>query len=364
MNIGIMTFHRAINYGAILQAYALNCVLNKLGADVKIIDYLSPSISSRHKLMRPSLNPIDLYRYLRYSKTVNAKFEHFQLFLDKMNLSSKASSFDELNKLSESMDAVICGSDQVWNTEITNQDFHYFLDFVPHSVKKIAYAASFGQTQIPKSIDKTIGGYLRRFDSISVREDSGAELVDKLIGKRPDVVLDPTILLSKEEWRKLRSHEELPERYILVYSVGEIEKLFPTATEISNKTGLPLVVFSHREYSSLSNTFYIKTAGPTGFIDAFDRADYVITNSFHGTAFSVIFRKKFLVQTRTVDTSKGLGINSRIITLLEKTGLNRQVYKQGDSLSLLDATDYSDAEERISFHKKTSINFLKKSLFY
>lgn len=358
-----MTFHRAINYGAILQAYALKCVLNKLGADVKIIDYISPSISSRHKLMRPSLNPLDLYRYLRYSKTVNAQFKQFQLFLDKMNLSERASSLNELRKLSESMDAVICGSDQVWNTEITNQDFHYFLDFVPDSVKKIAYAASFGQTQIPKSIDKTIGDYLRRFDSISVREDSGAELVDKLIGKRPEVVLDPTLLLSNDEWRELKSIEVLPERYILVYSVGEIEKLFPTAIEISEKTGFPLVIFSHRKYPSLSNTFYIQTTGPTGFIDAFDKADYVITNSFHGTAFSIIFRKKFLVQTRTVDPSKGLGINSRIITLLEKTGLSGRIYMQRDAMSLLEATDYADAENRISFHKKASIKFIKESLF-
>lgn len=363
MNIGIVTFHRAINYGAILQVFALSKVIGRLGGNAIIIDYISQCVASRNKRMRPSLNPVSLYRYFKYAKTVNTQHKYFEQFLEHMSLSAPVSAYVELNELSRTFDAMICGSDQVWNTDITDLDFHYFLDFVPDSIKKIAYAASFGNTQIPDNTHKTIKKYLSRFYSISVREEAGADLVMQLIGKRPQVVLDPTLLLSVDEWRELKSEEELPQRYILVYSVGEIERLFPTAIEISDKTRLPLVVFSHRKFSTLKNVFYIKSASPSGFIDAFDKADYIITNSFHGTAFSIIFRKKFLIIPRTVDSSKGLGINSRIVTLLEKTNLNGQIFTKGDALTVLDTINYIGAEEKIKAHKQDSIEFIRKSIF-
>ena len=362
MKIGIITFHRAINYGAILQSYALTKIIEDFAVQPEIIDYLAPSVISRHKLMKLSLNPKEIYQYLRYGHTVNHRFYNFQEFLKNLPHSKPVSSNKELKNVIEDFKAVICGSDQVWNTEITDNDFHFFLDFVPDNIKKVAYAASFGFTHIPHDCRKEMILCLKRFNSISVREDAGAEIVEKLIGIRPPVVADPTLLLTAKEWRQVCCPIELPSHYILLYSVGELEKLFPIANEVSLKLNIPVVVFSHRTFSSLKNTFYLRSIGPNGFLYAFDKADYVITNSFHGTAFSVIFRKKFIVVPRTVNLSNGSGINSRMETLLNRSSLQTQFFSKGDPIAVLDNTNYTIADIKLQNFKELSINFLKSSL--
>lgn len=362
MQVGIITFHRAINYGAVLQAYALTKVINSLGDKSRIIDYIAPCVSNRHKPLRLSLRPSEIYRYLRYGKSVNERFNNFQNFLNTIPITVEVSKSGELSELAQHLNAVICGSDQVWNTEITSNDFHYFLDFVSGKVKKIAYAASFGITHIPENVQEEIKLNLNKFDSISVREEEGADLVERLIGKRPQVTLDPTILISADEWREISTSEKLPPHYVLIYSVGEVEKLFPLALEISHSENIPIVIFSHRNYKELDNVFYIRTFGPTGFINAFDKADYVVTNSFHGTAFSVIFHKKFIVLSRTVNPLRGSGINSRINTLLKKSGLDNQIYHGGSLLSKLNNINYSEVEERLNPLREKSIGFLIEAL--
>lgn len=361
MKVGIVTFHRAINYGAVLQVFALYKTIEKLGATPEIIDYISPAISGIHRRFEFGFHPLEMYRYLRYGSSVNKRFDKFEKFVETMKLSTKVISSEDFFRVSQNNDAVICGSDQVWNLKITGNDFNYFLSNVLEPAKRIAYAASFGLSDYPANMQCELKVALERFNSISVRETMGQKIVESLIHKLPAVVLDPTLLLEKEEWKKFSEPYEIKDKYLLVYSVGQIEDLFGVAREISKKYGYRIAVVSHRRFRGLPGALYLKDLSPLEFVSVVDNAACVVTNSFHGTAFSVELEKKFIVVRRSETNNPGL--NSRMETLLEKVGLTGQIYgERTTDIDELLAVDHSLAAERLAQLRKDSIKFLEKSL--
>lgn len=361
MKIGIITFHRAINYGAVLQAFALYKTVETLGEKVEIIDYVSPAVSAAHHRMTLQLSPVGLYRFLRFGKSINRRFDKFEKFLNSMQLSPSVSSPEDIAKLSADYGAVICGSDQVWNLNITEKDFNYFLKTVNESTKRIAYAASFGQSDYPADLKDEIKTSLERFDSISVREKAGKEIVESLLNMKPKLVLDPTLLLTKQEWRTFSEPYEIRDKYLLVYSVGQIEDLFDLAREIAHKRGYKIAVISLRKFKDLPNAMCLKDLSPLEFVNVVDNAECVITNSFHGTAFSVELEKKFIVVRRSEKAHPGL--NSRMETLLEKVGLIGQIYgEKTTNVDELLSVDHSQASQKLSQFRTESKDFLRSSL--
>lgn len=360
MKIGIITFHRAINYGAVLQAFALYQTLKKLNYDPCIIDYIAPSVSSLHHKIKLKLDLKSIYYYFRYGKSINKRYDKFIEFIKTVKLTEPVNNEKEICSLCDGLDAVICGSDQVWNVKITEKDYNFFLCSVPDSKKKIAYAASFGLSEFKDDDIKSIIPLLNRLNNISVRETTGQTIVKNICGKVPQLVLDPTLLLSKEEWTNLCQSFETPDKYILIYSVGDIEDLFPIALEIQKKHKLKIAVIAHKKFRQLSDAIYFKDLGPLEFVQLFNNATYVVTNSFHGTAFSVVLQKKFIIKLRNEKDNPGL--NSRMLTLLESIGLEKQVYVDGADANKMLEVDFSEANYNLNQLRASSISYLEEAL--
>lgn len=215
----------------------------------------------------------------------------------------------------------ITGSDQVWNYKLTQSDGAFFLDFVKAGNKKFSYAASFGIDEIPEDKNDMYRKYLKDFNLISVREVTGAKLVEKLTGAAVFVDLDPVFLLSITEWQELCSGF-VAGKYILVYTVGSPVHSYQYAQNLSRKTGLKIINVKYRmslrnQMENIGRCLY--TVGPAEFVNLIGNAEYVVTNSFHATAFSIIFNKKFYVEVPA-------GLGSRITDLLSDLELGDRAF--------------------------------------
>lgn len=325
LKAGVITFHSAHNYGATLQAWALQKALQKLGAAPCIVNYhpwvidklyVVPRLDTAAKRMQ-YLKKKDVRKRRRKLKTKYAKYQKF--LKDHFKFVGDYTTYEELAANPPGLDFYITGSDQVWNPDHTGgYDPAYFLEFAQEGSRRISYAASIGRDRFPAQYREACGKALARFSAISVRESSAVGAVEEVVGKTPKVVLDPTLLLSREEYDAIKVAGERTERYILVYMMETNRGLIQLANKLSVVTGLPIIqrkpgkVF-HNELES----FYTHTPGE--FLGEVERAEYVLTNSFHGTVFSVIYERPFVSMlhsqtgSRTVDLLKALGLEDHIL---------------------------------------------------
>lgn len=342
--IATITYSWSQNWGAVLQAYALNEFLVQQGYNAKIIDYREFDNKVINTVKSIPDGIVSLILYFQGKKRV----ERFNEFRKKhFRLTSKCVTEEELRRLNKDFDVFITGSDQIWNVgRGVNKNF--YLHFVEESKNKISYAGSFGVSEIPSQHEQdTITG-LKNLNSISVRENSGAKLVEKYIGKSVPVVLDPVFLLSKQNWENLCCGERLiKEPYIFVY---------PTqVTPILKKT---VKYFAINKKLKVVSPFCIemgmvrKDIGPIEFINLVKNADFVIGSSFHALAFSLIFNRDFVVIPHS-------STGSRVKDLLENVGLQNRI--------MFSTSDLKGLEERINYEKLNSnmtdlIQFSKKYL--
>ena len=365
MKVGILTFHFAHNYGAMLQAYALETFLNNIKCHTEIIDYRLPSIYRCHE----RLNFRQLYlRYRQESNVIlsvlrtiknyvkhrhrNLAWFRFDSFLnDVLIKSSRVFSIDEINKLS--YDVIICGSDQIWNSSITKGLIPlYFCEGIKGKVKKIAYAASNGDCQIKISEWEQFSKLVRNFDAISIREDSLSSWLNSK-GVYNLKVLDPIFLLDKEEWKKLCSDVQYT-NYLLTYSFDENPSFFEKVRNLSKKLELKIICFLYKEHDNFDDDFIqVSDGGPREFLSLFNQASLVVTNSFHGTAFSILFQKQFYCD----EPRNG---KERIISLLQTLGLEKRLCTG----ELVDEgkIDYSIVNHRVQELRNRSIDFLTSSI--
>lgn len=329
-SIGIITFHESPNYGAILQSFALQEYLRECGYEVKIIDYRNADrqFAQVHGIKRirsiiwnATLRKLFIDR-IRTEKTKNFKEKFIHLtdhsYTNKNTIKSDPPKFD----------CYITGSDQVWNKRNNNGDTTYFLDFAPSGKRRISYAPSFGAGQMNNDYLELIKPYIDKIDCLSVREISGAEIIQKLCSRSAQVVCDPVFLLTREQWQGIMKTPEEP-GYILCYYMPGDKIVENTILEISkkiqSKTGLRIVNIGKKEYDKLKfwepNRFDF---GPEEFVGAIANAEYIVTNSFHGTAFSVLFEKKVAVPYRT-DLSREKALNTRMVELIEMAGRNNSL---------------------------------------
>ena len=361
MKVGILTFHRSNNYGAMLQAYALQTVLRKLHIAPTFIDYsrssTDVSIFAPWSTWKNVI--INCFALLMYPKS-RRRIQRFQSFRNELCHIS-AESYDSCNSLKsivDKYDAFVCGSDQIWR-DIDNYDRTkvYFLAFANKANAKIAYAPSFGVSSISDSFKQIIKPFIDDIQHLSVREETGKRIISKTTGRKAEVVLDPTLLLNRTEWLGIAAPLRMKKPYILVYCLSQKRDFCNLVRHIKSKAGLPVVVISASALSLIPEADHIiYDASPEEFVGLFANASCVCTNSFHGTAFSIINRRPFWTTPHNV-------ANSRIADLLQKLELSEHQVAGENKLpeSPLEI-DYSKAEIMLDKAKKKSINFLKDAL--
>lgn len=345
MKIGILTFPKAINYGTSLQALALKKVLDSLGAEAFFMEHKCDAIDDSNKLfdIKHALSPSYTLAHLHNLPSAIKRKKAFQKFWD----AHFAFGGDDPSQY----DAIVAGSDQIWNYNLTGNDWFYFLDFPKNDIIKATYAASFGLHEIDNSLVETLKPLLRDIDCLSVRENTAAELVKQICGIEPPVVLDPTLLLNKQEWEDFTNKPE-GSGYIYVYTVFNSESLWEFAYKLSEKTGLPIKTVSYSKFHR-HNAEYSFTAGPAEWLGYMMNADYVVTNSFHGFAFSVNFQKQFFYEL----PPKSSGVGSRLADMASSYGLSDRELKIADTDKRI---DYTAVHEKLNIAREHSVDFLRQ----
>ena len=353
MKIGILTFHRAYNYGAILQAFALQKKLLSLGYDSEIIDYLSVKKQKQTKLFSYKTNMSvkqNLTNFVKdfYRKKKNRNFDLFML--EEMQLSKKSySSFEEMAKLDNSgeYDVYIVGSDQVWNSKNNLRDKTFLLSFVSDNNKRCSYAASIGSDILDTEMTALYSEEIKKFRVLSVRERSAIEKYDFLKQNNAIEVLDPTLLLEKSDYEKIASKRKVTQKYAFIYTIANDRNLRSYARKFCKEKGIVLI-------DSKKSSQFFKNSDPRDFLSYFIHADYIFTNSFHGTAFSIILNKQFAVELKTAKS-----LNNRSRDLLLKTNLlDRDI--DSENFNIEQKIDYIKIAESINALKLSSTDILKQ----
>ena len=317
MKIGILTIHFGVNHGSVLQAYALNKFLSSSGNDVKTINYIPKRYRVWNTLYKEKRNKYPLFVLILYYPVALIRSYKgryiFKTFLDdNLPLTNRIGNIDGLRKIASNFDCLIVGSDQVWNEDYNGKkETAYYLDFVPKEINKIAYAASFGKDKLSSESEyERIGKYLSSFSRLSVREEEGIEILSKM-GLYATHVVDPVFLLDESEWLSFANDNiKINGKYILVYVMdGLYDTLLINAELIKIKLGCKIVVVSFYKIIDKRIDIMLYNITPDSFVNLVHNSEFVITNSFHGTAFSILMGKRALI----IGKNK---YNSRIKSLL------------------------------------------------
>ena len=368
MRIGIITMHKVRNFGSALQAYGLQFAIEKMGYEVTIIDYKYPNeLSSAGKKirwqtkLRNFLDDIGLLKYL------NPEVMYFQEFYKKYHLTKRYNNPQELVSNPPLFDVYMTGSDQVWNPKHTNTDLSFLLNFVPKNRRKIAYAASFACKKLDKQVAEKYIPYLKDYDSVGIREYNGKLLYEALTGLNAEVVIDPSLLLTKKDWENVvapYNNQWKNQDYILVYFLSYAYNPFPYAFDlvrsVAQKLGKKIICLclepNVAEYKcNIPNSEIVRKVGPIQFLQLFLGASFVITTSFHGTAFASNFGKA-LLSVVNPDSD-----DDRQSSFLKNIGRDESIWKCGSPLDRIPLEQHFMISKLEQFRAK-SYSFLKNSL--
>ncbi len=371
--VGIITYHHYYNYGTVLQAYALQKAIESLGDyDAEIIDYRAHNEKklSRMQLVLLRLRRLGVYvrerervfRLKRYGTTFQEKKVSFdEFFHNYLKVSARTfNNYLELKSAKLDYDIYVTGSDQTWSPKIGLLPA-MFLRFASAAARKIAYAPSIGVTSLKKTESDQINYYLQSYDAISCRESIGQQVLSDCVkGKEIVNVLDPTFLLTGDDWNKLATDPEIKIPYILCYFIGDRPYYREIARQLSESLGLPLyfVPVSWRDVGESNNL--LSQTGPREFLGLIRDARLVLTDSFHGTAFAINYRKSFYSFTK-IEGGKSASDNSRLYDILSKIGLEDRLYDSPGTIDFSDV-DYSSASIKLGELRNKSIEFLQQAL--
>ena len=357
MKIGILTFQDAVNYGAVLQTYALQNTVEKLGADAKVINYQCQKVNSLYDPFPKTKNAKKLISNILWYKRKKHKKEEFEKFSDKyLKLTEKKYyTKKDLEETNDMFDLFITGSDQIWRAESTNFDTTYFLDFVKDNRKKYSYAASFGSDKVEDKYKEEYAKMLNEYNMISVREKQGQSIVKDLINKEARIDLDPTFLLKKEDWQKIEKKPNEQKRYIILFIIRKSEKIFRFAEKLAKQKDCELIYISNDRKKEV-NAKYVGGISPEEWLGYIDNAEYVITNSFHGTAFSIIYQKNFFLELQPPPAKA----NARLENIMDMLGLREREIINGDNANISKQIDYIKVEKILEEQSTKSIEYLKE----
>lgn len=358
--IGIVTFHLSENYGAMLQACALRNVFVKNGAETHIVNYRSSLENS--KFPKNIVHCLwNLVRNCLGHKKRVAKAEKFRSIYMGLNESQVFSSIGEIPNI-DSYNKFVVGSDQVWNYRIT-LDPVYRLSFAKKTQKKYSYAASIGANDFEGDSKKMFEESLRTFSGVSVREYSAVDALSK-IGIKAEHVLDPTLLLNADEWKEilhLSAMNKDNKKYVFCYVLPGNPTSRTTvllAKSFAKQNKLDLIVVGEREYMKLLSSNYRNDVGVDEFVELVKDSEMVVTNSFHGTCFSLIFHKSFLTTI-----ASNISRNNRIVELLSGLNLKKQlvdINEYGNIEYDFPKIDYSEIDQKLTLFHRKSISYIKK----
>lgn len=383
MKVGIMTSKASFldNYGAVLQAYAMTEQLRRWKVESEIINYrystgkqvvateysVDRSFKARIKYIfeeETSLKQKFLYRCARDKR--NNQTELFRQFV-KNNLPIDLETpvtYEELKQEGKHFDALICGSDQVWNPIIHNNqnDPGFFLQFGDIDCKRIAYAPSFGVSVLPDLAKVTLKKYTSIFDALSVREESGAILMKEICKREVPIMLDPTMMADTCVWRNINKMPcQMSEQYILVYRFGHMEYMERQIKCIESKLNIPVyeIPVSIESYGKRSKLIY--GVGPEEFVTLIRNAKIVLTDSFHASVFSIINHTPFYTFLRQGKNEKN-SMNSRMEYLLDMLGMQSRLVFPDDKCDDLLEVKFDNADRILAARREESQHFLQKAL--
>lgn len=360
MKIALITIHHANSYGGMLQALASQTVLSKYG-EVSIIDYKSNHLAKTMMLIRFGTEPRDLlrmgkdlfrliprYKILKKFTAFNRKYFH---------LTKECKNHHDLEALTNEFDVFVCGSDQIWNPKVIGElDSAYFLNFA-HTKKKIAYASSAGSYEFSSSEQHKIKEYLSTFSDLALRERNTSEYISELLDNKPvTTVIDPTLMLNKTQWHELVQWEQepSPEPYIFVYTLQKDDFVKNMINQIAEILKLKVIAIDQSPFLGYHCDTHYKDADPTLYLKLIAEASFVVTNSFHGTAFSVNFGIPF------VSLKPESGTN-RIQNFLASVGLEDRLLLNIEALNtaLDKKIDFINVETNLGILRDEASQFLK-----
>lgn len=385
--VGIVSCYFQHNYGSMLQALATQMVLDKMGyanetinisgfnreiRKVKMLYFAKASLTSTILLSKIGMANNVLRRkfskgdYGRNTVIRNAKFDNF--YKSNIKLSNIYNSKKELSeKCKDNYSAVLVGSDQLWLPGNIAADY-YTLNFVPDTVNTIAYATSFGQSELPSDSSKLAKVFLNKIKHIGIREESGKKLIKNLIGRNVPVVCDPTLLFTGDEWMIIQKEKPiLQESYILCYFLGNNPPHRDFAKRLKEETGCKIVALTHLDEYVKSEENYADITpydiDPSDFLNLIRNASYVCTDSFHCSVFSMLYNKTFFTFKRYARKTKS-STNSRLDTLFYLAGVFGRVLEGNEDIKkcLELPIDYAEVHENLGKIREQSFQYLTDAL--
>jgi len=371
--IGLVSYPASYNYGTLLQAYALACVINKLGFDAEYISYQVSIPRSTNQRIVTGIKYLftnwkalycKLIRKSPYAQWGRKEFlttkKGFDDFYNKFTPHS-SKIYNNINIKTDILpyDNYIVGSDQTWSPYRFSESSPTFLSFIKNTKLKNAYAPSLGALTIPDELKPFYKRALGTFNHLSCREKSGCIALESLLRRKVEHVIDPAFLLKADQWDKLATQLEIGSPYILSYVLGQKKCISAFAEKLGNEKKLPV-------YYIVTSPFYLRKKNkllgvtPTQFISLIKKAEYVCTDSFHGVIFAIIYKKQFYSFMKregdiiTID-------NSRIIEMLSDLNLSSRFRFDSDT-SLGGDIDYSIIDKKIEERINTSMSYLKDIL--
>ena len=357
--IGLVTWYdRGGNYGSTLQAFATQTFLENSGYECELINY-KPESHNVKKSIKEILKKMYLFLF---NKKVLKKWKKIKIWIkNNINESKKITTYRELEKYARDYCVTICGSDQIWNNANNIVNPFNYLQFV-NKKKRIAYAPSIARDYIDEKIKDTFKKYVNEIKYLSIREQQGATLIKDIVGREAKVVLDPTLLLNKEEWKmKIPDVDEklVNEPYIFVYFLSKNDENFKEVEEFAKKNGLKIVTTP----MIYDNNKLAYEADCSEFLNLINNAKYVATDSFHGVVFSINFEKEFVVFKRFKDEYKETQ-NSRIYNILNELELNSRLVTSENNINkvLEETINYSDVKKVLEDLVNESKKYLLTSI--
>lgn len=357
------------NYGSTMQAFALQKTVMELGYGNRIINYVPNKREKLAFFCKSSARFVTLKAKIENKKIEskflnrdeidlkNRKFEEF--YENSFFLTEMIPVQNQMKSLNNKYRIFLCGSDQIWNPNYFKKC--NFLDFVSESNKKIAYAPSIGTTQLTENEKRKMKSYLDRFDKISVREESSKRLIESVVDKPVQVVCDPVFLLSREKWIEKMQLKEPEEKYILCYFLGDNPEYQKMTEKLQESLKIKVKIIPTNTFGYALGFETQKTVGPKDWLSLLYGAEFVLTDSFHATAFSIIFNKSFYVLKRFSDTSSK-SQNSRIYHLLNMTGLEDRIWQNTTNVSYIENDIWKTVDEKMKTERETSTLWLKNAL--
>lgn len=365
MKVAVITRHAIANYGSLLQAFATQQVIENLGHECEIINYIRDDESyTRHEktllVRKPewNCNPIKRAAYLALRQPESiASGKKFEAEQSKyLHLTKGYSSLDELLEDKPIADIYMTGSDQVWGpVENGTYDSSYCLSFTNEADKRIAYAASFGRTEMTEDIETFFKKWLSQYRHIGVREDSAVSILSKL-GIGSVQVLDPTLLLDSAFWSKIASPIK-EKKYVLVYQLHNDKRVGTYAAQVAKSLDLPLIRVSTSFHQISREGKFVWCPGIGSFLSYIKNAECMITDSFHGTAFAINFNTPF------VEVLPNNKTGTRNMSILKLTGLSDRILCDDKDITLAKKKiDYFKANQIIEVKRKESLSVLKNMI--